>query len=110
HWFVFRFGCALGQTHSLPSLGFSVGLSGLAMCVTVKGWHNSNTFIFFFPFSILFLVKTHKRQCTLHHFYALLPEYGLASICFHRLSRHNCEPCKIQLNKGQLLLYLPLAY
>jgi len=34
-WFFGRFGCAVGQTHSLPSLGFSEGLSGLAMCVAV---------------------------------------------------------------------------
>src|SRR5690606_40005252 len=34
--FVGRFGRGLGQKHSLPSLGFSVGLSGLAMCVAVR--------------------------------------------------------------------------
>jgi len=35
---VVRFGRAVGQTHSLPSLGLSVGWCGLAMCVAVKGW------------------------------------------------------------------------
>lgn len=35
-WFVGRFARAVGQTHSLPSFGLSVGLSGLAMCVAVK--------------------------------------------------------------------------
>ena len=49
--FFCRFCRALGQTHSLPSLGFSVGLSSLAMCVAVKGWHNSNTFYVKFNFS-----------------------------------------------------------
>jgi len=32
--------CALGQTHSLTSFGFSVGSCGLAMCVAVKRGHN----------------------------------------------------------------------
>ena len=40
-WFVGRFCRAVGQTHSLPSLGFSVGLCGLAMCVAVERWHLS---------------------------------------------------------------------
>jgi len=30
---------AVGQTHSLPSFGCSVGLCGMAMCVAVKRWH-----------------------------------------------------------------------
>jgi hypothetical protein len=46
-WFVGRFGSAVGQTHSLPSLGFSVGLCDLAMRVAVKRWD--------FHFMILFL-------------------------------------------------------
>jgi hypothetical protein len=29
---------AVGQTHSLPSLGLGVGLCDLAMCVAVKCW------------------------------------------------------------------------
>ncbi|MGJ1407051.1 hypothetical protein ACR78P_22515 [Sphingobacterium siyangense] len=37
--FVVRFGHAVGQTHSLPSLDFSVGWYGLAMCVAVERWH-----------------------------------------------------------------------
>ena len=37
-WFVGRFGRAVGQIHSLPSFGFSVGLCGLAMCVAVERW------------------------------------------------------------------------
>jgi len=37
--FVGRFGRAVGQTHSLPSIGLSVGSFGLAMCVAVKRWH-----------------------------------------------------------------------
>ena len=36
--FVCRLGRVLGQTHSLPSLGWSMSLCGLAMCVAVKGW------------------------------------------------------------------------
>src|SRR5690606_16817833 len=40
--FVGRFGCAVGQPHSLPSLGFSVGFCSLAMCVAVwVGFHTS---------------------------------------------------------------------
>jgi len=38
-WFVARFGRAVGQTHSLPSFGLSVGWCGLAMCVAVERWH-----------------------------------------------------------------------
>jgi hypothetical protein len=38
-WFVGRFGCAVGQIHSLPSFGLCVGLCDLAMCVAVKRWH-----------------------------------------------------------------------
>jgi hypothetical protein len=30
---------ALGQTHSLPSFGLSVGWWGLAMCVAAMRWH-----------------------------------------------------------------------
>jgi|GEM_PF-1074984 len=37
-WF---FGRRVGQPHSLPSLGFSVGLCGLAMCVAIERWHLS---------------------------------------------------------------------
>jgi hypothetical protein len=36
YWFVGRFGRAAGHTHSLPSLGLSVGRCGLAMCVAVS--------------------------------------------------------------------------
>jgi hypothetical protein len=32
------FYCALGQTHSLTSFGFSFGSCGLAMCVAVERW------------------------------------------------------------------------
>jgi len=35
------------QTYFLPSFGWSVGLNVLALCVTVKALHNSNTFYFF---------------------------------------------------------------
>ena len=61
-WFVGRFGCAVGQTHSLPSFGFSVGLCGLAMCVAVQRWVNcfhlfeyrlcQNQFLQVFSFSL----------------------------------------------------------
>ena len=42
---VSRFGRALRQTHSLPSLGLSVGLCGLAMWVAVQGWHIMNSYL-----------------------------------------------------------------
>jgi hypothetical protein len=38
-WFVSRFGRAVGQTHSLPSFGLSVGWCDLAMCVAVAKVH-----------------------------------------------------------------------
>jgi len=37
---------AAGQTHSLTSFGFSIGLWGLAMCVAEKGWHSDSLFFF----------------------------------------------------------------
>src|SRR5690606_5624880 len=61
-WFVGRFGCAVGQTHSLPSFGLSLGWCDLANrlwftntiknkqtvsnCVTVKRWHIHSTILF----------------------------------------------------------------
>ncbi len=37
---------AVGQTHSLTSFGFSIGMWGLAMCVAEKGWHSDLLFFF----------------------------------------------------------------
>jgi len=37
---------AVGQTHSLPSFGSSLGSWGLAMCVTVKHWHCCHFYFF----------------------------------------------------------------
>src|SRR5690606_11460632 len=53
--FVGRFGRALGQTHSLPGLGLSVGLCGLAMCVAVSVGYLIS--IAFHPHSFFFLLN-----------------------------------------------------
>ena len=64
-WFVGRFGCAVGLTHSLPSFGLCVGLCDLAMCVTAALAH---CILFFLKFSAWSNISKRTRRCLLNKF------------------------------------------
>jgi len=108
--FRYRFGRALGQTHSLPSLGLSDGTSGLAMCVAVKVWHNSITSYFFR--SILKPLSIRKSLMSMHFTPFLSDTAGilLFSSCFRLQSTCSYAPYNTQSSTGLLLLSLRLVF
>src|SRR5690606_8129461 len=102
-WFVCRFSRVMGQKHSLPSFGFSVGTCGLAMCVTASVWHSSQFGLRFLCIPFVALRLIHSKICQFVLLFESLISEHSKSLCLCHF-RFDCQAIRILKSLFQFCL------